>query len=151
MSRMPNLPPTLAAIAGPLRPLLESRGFAQLVRFAIGGLAVTLLSVLVYVGFAYGLRIHPLAANTLSYGAGLAAGYAVHSRWSFRGDRRGEDGTMVLRFLVASGFAFTLNSFWVWLTTIALHLSPLAPVPAMMFVTPLMSFVLNRWWVFRAA
>jgi putative flippase GtrA len=151
VSRAPNLPPALLAIAGPLRPLLESRGFAQLVRFAIAGLGVTLFSVLVYVGFAYGLRLHPLAANTFSYAAGLAAGYTVHSRWSFRTEERGQEGTMVLRFLVASGFAFTLNSFWVWITTIMLHLSPLAPVPAMMFVTPLASFVLNRWWVFRAA
>jgi putative flippase GtrA len=148
---VPNLPPALLALAGPFRPLLESDGFAQLVRFAIAGLGVTLFSVTVYVGLAYGLRLHPLAANTLSYGAGLAAGYAVHSRWSFRAGQRGDDGAMILRFLVASGFAFTLNSLWVWITTVALHLSPLAPVPAMMFVTPLASFVLNRWWVFRAA
>ena len=96
-------------------------------------------------------HVHPLVANVLSYVAGFAASYTVHSRWSFGADRRGEEGTTLLRFVVASGIAFTLNSFWVWLTTIALHLSPLAPVPAMMFVTPLISFVLNRWWVFRAA
>jgi putative flippase GtrA len=150
VSRAPTLPPALLALAGPFRPLLERPGFAQLVRFAIGGLGVTLLSVLVYVAFAFGLRIHPLVANTLSYAAGLAAGYTVHSRWSFRAER-GEEGAMILRFLVASGFAFTLNSFWVWLTTVFLHLSPLAPVPGMIFLTPLASFVLNRWWVFRAA
>ena len=30
-------------------------------------------------------------------------------------------------------------------------LSPLAPVPAMIFVTPIASFLLNRYWVFRVA
>ena len=148
---MKRIPPALLAAAGPLRPLLESRGFGQLVRFAIGGFGVTIFAVLVYVGFASGLHVHPLVANVISYAAGFAASYTVHSRWSFGADRRGEEGTTLLRFVVASGIAFTLNSFWVWLTTIALHLSPLAPVPAMMFVTPLISFVLNRWWVFRAA
>jgi putative flippase GtrA len=148
---MTRMPPGLLALSGPFRPLLESPGFLQLVRFAIAGFGVTIFSVLVYSAFALGLRIHPLIANTLSYGAGLAAGYTVHSRWSFRAEPKGEEGGMVLRFLVASGFAFVLNSFWVWLTTIALRLPPLTPVPAMMFVTPLASFVLNRWWVFRAA
>jgi putative flippase GtrA len=146
-----SVPPALLAVAGPLRPLLESKGFLQLVRFAIGGFGVTVLAVLVYAGFATILHVHPLVANVLSYAVGLVASYTVHSRWSFGADRRGEEGTALLRFLLASGIAFTLNSFWVWLTTIALHLSPLAPVPAMMFVTPLISFVLNRWWVFRAA
>ena len=148
---MKAVPPALLAVAGPLRPLLEGKGFLQLVRFAIGGFGVTILAVLVYAGFASLLHVHPLVANVLSYAVGLVASYTVHSRWSFGADRKGEEGTALLRFLMASGIAFTLNSFWVWLTTIALHLSPLAPVPAMMFVTPLISFVLNRWWVFRAA
>jgi putative flippase GtrA len=147
-----GVPRVLLAAAGPLRPLLESRGFGQLVRFAIAGFGVTVFSVLVYAGFASGLHVHPLIANVFSYASGFVASYAAHSRWSFRTERRGEEeGATMLRFLIASGFAFALNSFWVWLMTIALHLPPLAPVPAMMFVTPLMSFILNRWWVFRAA
>ncbi len=140
----------LLAVAGPLRPLLESRGFGQLVRFGVGGLGVTLISILIYSAFAAGLRVNPFLANTLSYGAGLVCGYVVHSRWSFRADSRGEEGAMVIRFLIVSGFAFMLNSFWVWLLTLELRMPPLAPVPPMMMVTPLASFVLNRWWVFRA-
>ena len=144
MRRIPGLPPAVAA-------LIASRGFGQLVRFAIAGFGVTLFAVLVYAGFAQGLHIHPLVANTLSYVAGVVASYTVHSRWSFRTEQRSEEGAQILRFLVVSGFAITLNSFWVRLTTIVLRLPPLAPVPAMMFVTPLVSFVLNRWWVFKAA
>ena len=148
---MRGVPAALLAASGPLRPMLESRGFVQLVRFAIAGFGVTIFSVLVYVGFASGLHVRPLAANVLSYVAGFTASYTVHSRWSFRTEQRQDEGAALLRFLLASGFAFALNSFWVWLATVALRLSPLAPVPAMMFVTPLASFVLNRWWVFRAA
>jgi putative flippase GtrA len=148
---MTRVPPGLLALSGPFRPLLESPGFVQLVRFGIGGLGVTLLSTLVYSVFAGALRVPPLLANLFSYGVGVIASYAVHSRWSFRAAGRGEEGAMMLRFLIASGFAFALNNLWVWLLTIELHLSVYAPIPAMMMVTPLASFVLNRWWVFRAA
>jgi putative flippase GtrA len=140
----------LVAASGPLRPLLESAGFGQLVRFGIGGLGVTLFATLVYSVCAGRLHVYPLLANLISYCAGVIASYAVHSRWSFRAGGKGEEGTMMLRFLVASGLAFALNNFWVWLLVLELHLSVYAPVPAMMMVTPLASFVLNRWWVFRA-
>jgi putative flippase GtrA len=133
-----------------LRPLVATDAFAQLARYVIGGLAVTFFSVCVYSLFAVPLHVAPLVANALSYAAGLAAGYAVHSRWSFRARTEGEEAAMVLRFLAASAIAFALNSFWVWLATGLLRLPPLAPVPAMLFATPLASFVLNRCWVFRA-
>lgn len=141
----------LIAAAGPLRPLLESRGFAELVRYGIGGLGVTLCATLIYSGLAGGFRIHPLLANTVSCVAGLVIGYTVHSRWSFRADPRAGEGAMIVRFLIASGLAFALNSLWVWLLAVELRLPPLAPVPMMMAVTPLISFFVNRRWVFRTA
>jgi putative flippase GtrA len=58
---------------------------------------------------------------------------------------------MIVRFLLASGFAFLLNSLWVWTAVDLLRLPPLAPLPAMMVLTPLCSFLLNRSWVFKTA
>ena len=52
---------------------------------------------------------------------------------------------------MSSGLAFAINSLWVWLLVSNLHLPPLAPIPLMMGATPLMSFLLNRYWVFKAA
>jgi putative flippase GtrA len=138
------------ALIGVLPPFARSEAFVQLVRFAIAGLGVTLFSTLVYLTFAYPFHLKPMQANALSYCAGFIASYAAHSRWSFRA-RAGEDAFMILRFVAASGFAFALNSLWVWLATGLFHLPALAPVPAMVFATPLASFVLNRYWVFRAA
>lgn len=130
-----------------IRPLLTSAAFRQLLRFAIAGLGVTLLSSLVYLTAAMEFHVAPLIANTISYAFGVAVGYAIHSRWSFRADG-GAEGATVVRFLLATGAAFALNSFWVWLATHAMHLPAWAPVPAMVFVTPLGSFALNRYWVF---
>lgn len=134
-----------------LHPAFATEAFWQLVRFAVGGLSVTLFAVLIYSAAATLLGIAPLAANTVSWLCAVVASYAVHSRWSFAADKSGGETGMIARFLVVSGFAFCLNTFWVWLTTAWLRLPPLAPVPAMIFVTPFVSFLLNRFWVFKAA
>jgi putative flippase GtrA len=75
----------------------------------------------------------------------------VHSRWSFAGGNGGNEGHQIGRFLLASAIAFLINSTWVWLTTTVMHLSPLAPVPLMILATPWISFLVNRYWVFKVA
>ncbi|GAA4748330.1 hypothetical protein GCM10023264_12970 [Sphingomonas daechungensis] len=123
----------------------------QLLRYAFAGLCVTQLAALVYSAVVLLLSAHPLFANAVSTAFGLCAGYLVHSRWSFAVDGAGGEGLQVARFLTASFVAFLINSFWVWLLVMILHLPALAPVPMMMLVTPWISFLLNRYWVFKAA
>lgn len=130
-----------------LLPFVRSEAFGQLVRFAVAGLGVTIFCILVYLAAAISLGVDPMIANVISHFAGVATGYAIHSRWSFKAEP-GREGAMLLRFTIASGMAFGLNSLWVWLAVHAFHGPAWLPVPAMMFVTPLASFVLNRWWVF---
>jgi putative flippase GtrA len=142
---------SLRSALGNLHPLLASDGFWQLVRFAIAGAGVTFFSVVIYSVAAAMLHVAPLAANSLSWMCGVVAGYLVHSRWSFAAERDGGEGRMFVRFLAVAAFGLALNSLWVWITTGLLHLHPLAPVPAMVFVTPVLSFLLNRYWVFEAA
>ncbi len=119
----------------------------QLLRFAAAGLGVTAFSVAVYLFYATILHADPLLANTVGHVAGVAAGYSLHSRWSFR-ESATQDANSLWRFAAASVLAFALNSLWVWIGTGLLALPSWAPVPAMLFVTPLTSFALNRWWVF---
>lgn len=133
-----------------LADLLASDAFRQLLRFVVGGLAVTLFSAAIY-ATAVWLGVFPLAANVISHGCGMAAGYAVHSRWSFKADTDDGERAMIVRFLIASAFAFLLNSLWVWLAVDVARMHPLSPLPAMVVLTPLFSFALNRYWVFRAA
>lgn len=134
----------------PLADLLAGDAFRQLVRFVIGGMAVTLFSAAIYAAAVF-LGVAPLAAIVISHGCGMAAGYAVHSRWSFSADTDNGERGMIVRFLAASSFAFLLNSLWVWLAVDVMRLHALAPLPAMIVLTPLFSFALNRYWVFRAA
>ncbi len=121
----------------------------QLFRFLVSGAMVTALGVGVYALVALVLRWHPQVGNLLAYVAAMATGYLMHSRWSFR-DHGGErSGGTIGRFLVVSLVSYALNSFWVWLCTEPLGLSPAWPILPMLFVTPLVTFTLNRQWVFR--
>jgi putative flippase GtrA len=135
----------------PLARLLTRACFGQLVRFAVGGLGVTLLAALIYLFAAYAVGLTPLAANAVSHSVGLIASYTVHSRWSFSDRQDSEEVRMIVRFCTVSAIAFAMNSFWVALTTGLLMMPAFAPVPLMIFVTPLVSFTLNRYWVFRAS
>ena len=117
----------------------------------IAGLCVTQFSAAIYSALVVLLRVNPLQANVASTLCALGVGYLVHSRWSFAGAAAAAEHAKVGRFLAASLLAFIVNSMWVWLLVSILRLPPLTPVPLMMFVTPWVSFLLNRHWVFRAA
>lgn len=130
-----------------MRALFQNEAVTQLLRFAIAGVGVTAFSIVIYLFYAMTLHTDPLLANAVSHVAGVALGYSLHSRWSFR-ESATQDATSLWRFAIASGLAFALNSLWVWIGTSLLALPAWTPVPAMMFVTPLTSFALNRWWVF---
>lgn len=119
----------------------------QLARFIIAGGIVTALGVAVYAFVALVLRWHPQIGNLLAYIAAMATGYVLHSQWSFRGHGTRTRSTGV-KFLIVSLLSLAMNSFWVWLLTEPMGLSPAWPILPMLFVTPAMTFILNRQWVF---
>ena len=131
------LPPERRAVVG------------QLLRFLVSGGIVTALGVGVYALVALGLRWHPQLGNFLAYVTAMATGYLLHSRWSFRDHGGTRGGGTLARFVTVSLVSLGLNSFWVWLLTEPFRLSPAWPIVPMLFVTPLVTFTLNRQWVFR--
>lgn len=134
---MPSLTPERRAI------------LLQLTRFLISGGAVTALGVGVYAFVALWLGWHPQLGNFLAYVTAALIGYWLHSQWSFKGHgKRDNVGRTGSRFVVVSLISFGLNSLWVWLATGPLGLDPVWPILPMLFVTPLVTFTLNRQWVF---
>jgi putative flippase GtrA len=121
----------------------------QLLRFGLVGGFVTALSAAVYYAFAAWAGVAPLLANVLGYLLGGVLGYGLHSRFSFRG-HGSRDGTVMRsgRFAAVSLVTFGLNSLFVWALTGPLHGPAWWPVVPMVFVTPLVAFLLNRQWVF---
>lgn len=134
-----------------LHEILMRPAARQLLRYAFAGFCVTQFAACIYAALVTFAHVPAFRANMMSASCGLLVGYIVHSRWSFAGGTAPTEHGKVGRFLLSSSLAFAINSLWVWLLVTNLHLPPLAPIPLMMGATPLMSFLLNRYWVFKAA
>ena len=122
---------------------------AQLARFVISGATVTALGVAVYALVALVLRWNPQLGNFLAYAVAMATGYMMHSKWSFRGHGGDRTHATKVRFIIVSLISYALNSFWVWLIYSHLQWGRAAPIVPMLFITPAVTFTLNRQWVFR--
>ncbi|MGI8610826.1 MAG: GtrA family protein [Sphingomicrobium sp.] len=120
---------------------------SQLLRFLVSGALVTILGVAVYALVALVLGWHPQLGNLLAYLVAMATGYVMHSRWSFR-DQGERTKSTAVRFVIVSLISLGLNSLWVALITGPLGLGPAWPILPMLFVTPAVTFILNRHWVF---
>lgn len=136
----------MIALVGRMR---RSQVFTQLIRFGLTGVLLTILVGAGYWVLATPIGIEPMLSMTISYLVVTGLGYLLHSRWSFRGHgSRDNAAARTIRFFTVNTMGFLLNQFFVWL--LVRHLGgptwwPLIPV---MIVTPLMTFTLNRRWVF---
>ncbi|HST36307.1 MAG TPA: GtrA family protein [Allosphingosinicella sp.] len=123
--------------------------FGQFIRFGMVGGFVTVLSIVVYYVPATYFGMAPLLANLLGYGVAVLIGYFMHSRISFKGHgSRDNPGQRTFRFFIVSLVSLGLNSLFVGVLTGPLHGPTWWPVVPMLFVTPLVTFSLNRQWVF---
>ncbi len=125
----------------------------QLLRYAFVGFGVTLAQAAVYWALATWLHLHVQIANVTGYLAAVTLGYFFHGRYTFADPAR-DTGAVArtargARFVIASLVSLGLNALWVWLCVTRLGWPTWTPIPAMLFVTPALVFVLNRTWVFR--
>jgi putative flippase GtrA len=123
----------------------------QLIRFGLVGGFVTGLYAIVYSPLAKFGIVTPQIANLAGYFVAMVTGYVLHSRWSFR-DHGARDNTSrtTSRFFAVSLVSLALNAMFVFILTDPHMLAgpwwwPLIPI---LFVTPLVTFSLNRLWVF---
>lgn len=123
----------------------------QLFRFGLVGGFVTGLYALVYSPLASLEITSPQIANLAGYFVAMVTGYVLHSRWSFRGHgTRDNTARTTSRFFIVSLVSLGLNALFVFVLTDSMMLDgpwwwPLVPI---LFVTPLVTFTLNRQWVF---
>lgn len=123
--------------------------FGQLIRFGMVGGFVTALGIAGYWIPATFFGVPPLLANLLGYGIAVATGYVLHSRVSFKGHgSRDNVAKRTSRFFIVSMISLGLNSLFIWILTGLLAGPTWWPTVPMLFVTPLVTFALNRRWVF---
>ncbi|CAD7341531.1 GtrA family protein [Sphingomonadales bacterium 56] len=129
--------------------LFSSQSYrAAFLRFAVNGGGVALVAVTTYYLCAVLLEWTPLLANFVAYATQLALGYQMHRLYSF--GQSGASFSSMARYVVMSVAAFALNSLWVWLLTAILGLASWTPIILMVAATPIMTFLVARYWVFRA-
>jgi putative flippase GtrA len=122
---------------------------AQMIRFGLTG---GLLTVLVAGGYwlvATLLHVEPMLSLTLNYLAITSLGYFLHSRWSFKDHgSRDRPAARAIRFFTVNTTGFLLNQVFVWVLVKQMGGPTWWPVIPILFFTPLVTFALNRRWVF---
>ena len=122
---------------------------AQMVRFGLTGGLLTLLVAGGYWIVAERFGVEPMLSMTLNYLVFTALGYVLHSRFSFRGHgARDNLGVRSVRFFTVNTTGFLANQFFIWLLVKQLGGPIWWSVVPIVLVTPLLTFALNRRWVF---
>jgi putative flippase GtrA len=123
--------------------------FWQAVRFGISGLALTALVSIIYYFLVAATLASPAVALTLATLIASVIGYFVHGRFSFRAHgMRDNPSRRFVRFLVTNGIGYLLNLAFVFAMIDLMHWPTWTPMIGFCLVTPAVSFMLNRHWVF---
>lgn len=122
---------------------------AQMARFGATGGLLTLLVAGGYWVVAAVFGVEPMLSLTLNFIVFTGLGYILHSRFSFRGHgSRDRAAARTARFFAVNIIGFLLNQLFVWLLVKQMNGPTWWPVLPIVFVTPLVTFALNRRWVF---
>jgi putative flippase GtrA len=123
----------------------------QLVRFGLTGVLMTLLVAGGYVFVTDFFHIDPNLSMTLVFLVATWLGYYLHSSFSFRdhGDRDPRKAHIrTVRFFIVNVIGFFANQFFVSLLVKNMGGPTWWPTIPIVCVTPLLTFSLQRKWVF---
>jgi putative flippase GtrA len=121
----------------------------QLMRFGTVGGAATLTHAGVYYYLAAGELLTPFLANFAAYAVAFSISFIGHRHWTFgdaRRDRR--NNYAIFRFLSVSLSGLAINSTAVLLFVNLLGWPHWTPLIVIVGITPIFTFLLNRFWVF---
>ncbi len=130
----------------------ESGLLKQLVRFGIAGALSSVVYSLVYLpltAFVFPAKM-AVAAVPFAFALAVTFSYVVHSRWSFKDQATAAAGTArQAKFVAVQAAGLSLNAVITWVGTSLLYLHPWVPLVPAIFLAAIMSFALNRFWVFN--
>ena len=120
----------------------------QLLRFGLVGGLSTLVYAAVYWPLATYVML-PVLAVPIAFAIAVVFGYLLHSGWSFKGHGSKRTPATQGKFLIVQTIGMGLNAIFTWVLTGPLFHGPTWwPLVPAVTVTPLATFVLQRWWVF---
>jgi putative flippase GtrA len=129
--------------------LRTHRLFRQIIRFGITGSLLTSLTSGGYWAMAELANIDPNLSLAIAFTLTSALGFIIHSRWSFADQLRVENTSVrISKFFITNAIGFLSNQFLVWLFVKQLEGETWWAIPPMIIVTPVLTFILHRKWVF---
>ncbi len=95
--------------------LFGTNNMGRVKRFATVGMLGTLLDIGLFTLLRVLLGVPALAANTVSYSAGIVNNYVLHKRWTFADRGNKSTGAQFTQFVAVSLAALLLNNLLVLL------------------------------------
>ena len=119
----------------------------MLTKFSTVGLIATAVHALILVILIQGDDISPVLATAAAFMVAFVFSFFGHHFWTF--NSRTKRKNAVWKFLAVQSTAFAANNV-VLITLLNMHILPQIVVAlASLFVMPLLTYFLNRMWVFR--
>lgn len=119
-----------------------------LLRFGITGALATLVHALVLAGLVELLTVPAVLASVPAFGAALLLSYGLNYHWTFQ--TLGQHWMIFPRFTLVAASGLMLN---VGITYFIVNLGGLwygYALLAVIFSVPVLTFLLNNYWVFRS-
>lgn len=131
-------------------PLPKHRTVAlQALRYALAGIVITLLFSASYWAVTEFAGIDPMVSLTIVFLVFTGISYVTHGVFSFEGHgERDRHHVRAGRFLLVNVLGFAVNQFFVWFLVKQLGGPAWWPIIPFILVTPWLTFVLHRRWVY---
>jgi putative flippase GtrA len=121
-------------------------------KFGGVGLAATAVHVTIFSALIEFWNIEPMKSNAIAFGLAFWISFFGHFYWTFAGgeDARRSLGNAGIRFLFVALTGFVLNSLVVYIVEHQLRLPYVYATFGMVFIVPLVLFLMSRYWAFAA-
>lgn len=121
----------------------------QALRYGVAGLAITVAFSAAYWLVTEATGMDPNLSLGIVFVAFSAISYFTHGAFSFAGHgERDRPHVRITRFFLVNILGFLANQFWVWLLVKRLDGPTWWPILPFVLVTPWLTFVLHRRWVY---
>lgn len=117
-------------------------------KFASVGVLATLTHSAVYLVSVSAFGTSPQIANIFGFLVAVTVSYIGQRKWTFGEKTVSSELKTSMKFMVSSATSLSLNAVWVHATTQWLNQPAEYSVIGIMFLTPVIVFLLLKYWVF---
>lgn len=120
----------------------------KLVKFAAVGIIATLVHASVYLLLVKVYNLNDQLSNFVGFSFAVTVSYYGQRYWTFTEKKPSSETRAKLKFLTSSILSYCLNAFWVFFTVQLLGYSSEYATIGIVFVTPVVIFLMLKYWVF---